>query len=694
MIDFINEVFLNPWGLLGLATIPLVVLIYLLRSRYKTKSVSSTFIWKRSLKYVKRRIPLNFIMSLILILQILVVTVASFAIARPTIEPMETEEKIIILDASASMLAEKDGVTRFEEAKRQIKKAADKIGPNSKFTLILAGEEPVPVITRTMDKGDFLTKLEPVACTMKTANITKALEMAGEIRNENTGATIQIYTDKDFIDTDGIEVIDCKREGEWNTSVISLEENELFSGKEFITNIANYGLTSNVKVVLYVDGVSVASGTYQMEPDEIKQIRFSHTRVNEGKADEEFMLISDGTAVRSYNSAEVRISSTNATKDNFSYDDSMTIYPKEKTTPKIAYISKYVTWENGRKNANKSFLYFAITSAGYSVDPLDMFNNIDEVANIKGYDLYIYEGLTPYVLPTDGAVWLLDTKDALSSETGVVISDSLMIDKDNGYRIEKSLSVDVVEAIINNVNLDVPLMFEGEKRYASVASFYPITNLGNAFKPVYEAHGQNIMVAGNYNGARMIISSFDFSNSSLIAFVADFPVLVKNMVNYSIPDLLPERTAVVGSTIDFEFPAGSLLIERKYNDELINKIDVRLLMVELQDKLAKDPTFDINAALRESFEITLPGKYEVVVTYPDGDDQDLLNDTKHFYVTGYLPVEETAIVQRVPTGYLESPPIADGASPDYEREEIFPYVIAVLIALLIIEWGVYYREQY
>ena len=117
-------------------------------------------------------------------------------------------------------------------------------------------------------------------------------------------------------------------------------------------------------------------------------------------------------------------------------------------------------------------------------------------------------------------------------------------------------------------------------------------------------------------------------------------------------------------------------------------------MVELQDKLAKDPSFDINAALRESFDIDYPGKYEVVVTYPDGEDIDLSDDKKSFYVTGYLPVEETAIVQRVPTGYLEAPPIADGASVDYEREEIFPYVIAVLIALLIIEWGVYYREQY
>ena len=135
-----SEFFIYPLGLLGLTAIPIVILIYLLRSRYKTKSVASTFIWKRSLKYVKRRIPLNFIMSLLLILQILIVVVASLAIARPTVEPLETEEEIVILDASASMLATNGETTRFEAAKKKIEEAADKIGENHKMTLILAGE--------------------------------------------------------------------------------------------------------------------------------------------------------------------------------------------------------------------------------------------------------------------------------------------------------------------------------------------------------------------------------------------------------------------------------------------------------------------------------------------------------------------------------------------------------------------------
>ena len=155
---------INPLGLLGLLAIPVIIIIYILRSRYKNKNVSSTFIWKRSMKYVKRKIPLNFIMSLLLILQILSVIVASFAIARPTIEPFETEEEIVILDASASMLTVQNGKTRFELAKEKLEEAADEIGSNHQFTLILAGDKAKTILSRETNKGNMITQTSHIVC--------------------------------------------------------------------------------------------------------------------------------------------------------------------------------------------------------------------------------------------------------------------------------------------------------------------------------------------------------------------------------------------------------------------------------------------------------------------------------------------------------------------------------------------------
>ena len=120
--------FLQPLGLLGLIGVPIIIIIYIIKSRFVQKPVASTFIWKRSLKYVKRKIPLSVILSLLLILQILTVVAASLAISRPTVKPFKSNEQILILDASASMQSSFEGKTRFEAAKEAILKEAEGIG--------------------------------------------------------------------------------------------------------------------------------------------------------------------------------------------------------------------------------------------------------------------------------------------------------------------------------------------------------------------------------------------------------------------------------------------------------------------------------------------------------------------------------------------------------------------------------------
>ena len=111
-------------------------------------------------------------------------------------------------------------------------------------------------------------------------------------------------------------------------------------------------------------------------------------------------------------------------------------------------------------------------------------------------------------------------------------------------------------------------------------------------------------------------------------------------------------------------------------------------------RLEEEPNLVIKNELRDVFKIKEPGRYKIVVTFPDGDDEDLVNDVKVYSVTGHLDHEETTIVQKVVTERLQVPEIPVDSEPDVVRVELFPYVIAVLILLLIIEWGVYYREQY
>ena len=664
--------FIYPLGFLGLLAIPIIVIIYLLRSKYKTKNVSSTFIWKRSLKYVKRKIPLNFIMSLILILQILTVVAATFAITRPTIKPLETEEKIIIVDASASMLTEQGGTSRFDNAIELVKKEAENISANHQITLILAGEEATTLVSRETDKGKVLTAIQDLKCTRSTADITGALKLAGEVLNDNAGAKIELYTDKEYIETDGVTIVDCKRSGEWNVGIISFEDDERIEGTEFVATLGNYGLNSSFSIKLLIDGKVVGQKIIEMENNEVTVVRFTHSPTeNTGKNEVRIKLTNP---VEYYETATVQINS----EDSFSYDDSFTIYPKDKINPKVLYVSKYVVTEQGKKSCPNSFLYRAFLAAGYSINTSNMYTKLSEVPELKGYDLYIFEGVElTKDLPTDGAVWLLGNKN-MPEGCGVVIDSTKQSNSKDGYKIETTLSLDVVSEIVKNVDL-TPMKIGSIAIDASVSSYYAITAMGD-FRPVLTASNEalgtyhDIFVAGNMGSVRMIVTSFDIGESSLGAFVSDFPILIRNMVSYSTPNPLPERAAPIGETISFNFPAGATSVTYNFNGELVKKIPVEELKYDMV--------------------INELGKYEIVVTFPDGDDYDAAVDVKTYTLTGHIPAEESMIVQRIPSESLDAPEPDDGAVETFEPVEIFPYIIALFILLLIFEWGVYYREQY
>ena len=97
--------FLYPIGLLGLIGIPVIILIYILQSKYTEQTVNSTYIWHLSDKFLKRKNPLSGMTGIIsLILQLLMVLIISFAISRPIITlPGAAYNYCFVLDASSSL---------------------------------------------------------------------------------------------------------------------------------------------------------------------------------------------------------------------------------------------------------------------------------------------------------------------------------------------------------------------------------------------------------------------------------------------------------------------------------------------------------------------------------------------------------------------------------------------------------------
>ena len=75
---------LTPLGLLGLIGVVALIIIYLIRPNYQQKYISSTYIWKLSLKYKKKRVPISKLRNiLIIICQILALVTCALILAQP-----------------------------------------------------------------------------------------------------------------------------------------------------------------------------------------------------------------------------------------------------------------------------------------------------------------------------------------------------------------------------------------------------------------------------------------------------------------------------------------------------------------------------------------------------------------------------------------------------------------------------------
>jgi len=203
-----------PLGLLGLIGIIVLIIIYILKPNYQQKFVSTTFVWKLSLKYRKKRIPVSKLRNiLIIICQVLILTACAAILAQPALVVKEVEttpEVIAVIDASASMRAESMDETRYERAVQKTLQLADKtFEANGTVSVIIADNSAEFLSERTTaeNKGSLRTKLNALVedaqegiidCSYSTSDVEGAITLAEKILRENPKAKIYLYTDVEY----------------------------------------------------------------------------------------------------------------------------------------------------------------------------------------------------------------------------------------------------------------------------------------------------------------------------------------------------------------------------------------------------------------------------------------------------------------------------------------------------------------
>ena len=253
---------LVPLGLLGLMGIAVLIIIYVLKPNYQKKVVSSTHVWKLSLKYRKKKIPINRLLSLlILICQILIITACAFILAQPYImsdEVHRDNEQIIVIDASANMLAAKDGETRFERAVEQARELTERTlaQTDGMVTVILADDDATVLVQRAgqdrrgaaLDAIDSMVDGETLMCSYGQGDLEGAMEYAGKVLEENPYAHVVYYTATNYVDEGDVEVVNVAQEGEWNAAILDAQVKVEENFYTFVLDVACYGRSTSVDI--------------------------------------------------------------------------------------------------------------------------------------------------------------------------------------------------------------------------------------------------------------------------------------------------------------------------------------------------------------------------------------------------------------------------------------------------------------
>src|SRR6476660_5237580 len=160
--------FLAPAAFAFAAAIPVVVLFYLLKRKRVVQLVSSTLLWQKYLAEMQASAPFQKLRhNWLLILQILMLLLAVFALSRPYFsnQRAQTQLKVVILDASASMQSTDERPTRFEEARSQALKWVDSLRHNDQMVVLQAGATTEVKQSPTSEKAALRRALLACAVT-------------------------------------------------------------------------------------------------------------------------------------------------------------------------------------------------------------------------------------------------------------------------------------------------------------------------------------------------------------------------------------------------------------------------------------------------------------------------------------------------------------------------------------------------
>ena len=272
---------------------------------------------------------------------------------------------------------------------------------------------------------------------------------------------------------------------------------------------------------------------------------------------------------------------------------------------------------------------------------------------MSGYDLYIFDNIPMAQYPEDGSVLLFGMPG--------ILPDGLS----SGYTIAEETPLNMVKRQDSDFYADLTLE-------ETVVSIYTELVGDDSWESVFTCGDASVfMTKAAAGGLRFSVISFDPRDSNL-PMQSDFVLLMRNVVENSVPALLRDTDYTVGETVTLTVSPKMLQLYAELPDGSVKQLSAS---GAVSGGVCSMPVNEV-------------GIYTAVMTTEDGGEY------VDFFV--HLSPEESAA--QIGGGGSLSLELAGTAGEEPAEEEALTEIgvwAAVLLLLLILtEWGYYSRDSY
>lgn len=457
------------WPLFLLITIPLLILLYILKRKYREEVISSTLLWSEVYKNTRANTPWEkFRKNIMMLLQILIFLALILSLMKPFLNfgGKSYKNLIIVIDNTASMNIQYGNSTRLEEAKRLSKELINSTKEETNTFIITFDNSPKLLQKEETNKEKITKAIESIEKTYYQGNISDSINFIKAIgQSIEEDYEVILFSDKEI------------SLGDLNGTVVSLGNTGLNGS---IDNISHKFLEDKIKVIATVTnrGSEVYEGDFSLyDGDKLIAVEALNLNVGDNKTLTFDIPSIDNEVLRGELSRHDLLA-----EDNIYYH----VLGNKKVNKILLVTDQNLFLERALNNIRNSEVYKT--------------NSLSNLSRGDTYDLYVFDNVTPSTMPSSGSILFINPS---SNEYFKVL--------EGGQGSEAK----AVEGEVSNY-LD-SLTFTLAKYNEIDVPYY-----GRSFIDVDEA---TVGFKGTINNRNIAALSFDLHNSDFV-LKKEFPILI------------------------------------------------------------------------------------------------------------------------------------------------------------------------